>query len=315
MKKQQLAQQDSIVDEPESGEQESEFVANATDQTCSISEETSELEESYDSDEEEAEKELEETLQQQMNPSGEPSATASQADTKKVSKQSSVEYTMSEEVANAQLQWGDKLSVLGTGDNEAAQIVKLTNVSARHKRHIKARLEEERIKAKHERRRQEEKRQYWINQLNEYNKSIREYSEVYNDLYEYSRVSIENNLKPLKEYYFFNPHDFNPQDPSLMDKAIRFAERMQRKIEKFKENNTRDKNLARIFKEVKEQHSAIHKALREMKAGFQNIDSVPFENKKPKRQKNKHLKKIELGDKVIMIDAQTVENENNRAEK
>ena len=98
-----------------------------------------------------------------MNPSGEPSATASQADTKKVSKQSSVEYTMSEEVANAQLQWGDKLSVLGTGDNEAAQIVKLTNVSARHKRHIKARLEEERIKAKHERRRQEEKRQYWIN--------------------------------------------------------------------------------------------------------------------------------------------------------
>jgi hypothetical protein len=37
-----------------------------------------------------------------------------------------------------------------------------------------------------------------------------------------------------------------------MDKAIRFAERMQKKIEKFKENNVRDKNLARIFKEVKE---------------------------------------------------------------
>ena len=92
-----------------------------------------------------------------------------------------------------------------------------------------------------------------------------------------------------------------------MDKAIRFAERMQRKIEKFKENNTRDKNLERIFKEVKEQHSAIHKALREMKAGFANIDNMPDEAKKLKRTKNKHLKKIELGDKVIMIDAQTVE--------
>ena len=87
-----------------------------------------------------------------------------------------------------------------------------------------------------------------------------------------------------------------------MDKAIRFAERMQRKIEKFKENNTRDKNLERIFKEVKEQHSAIHKALREMKAGFSNIDNMP-EVKKLKRTKNKHLKKIELGDKVIMIDS------------
>ena len=101
-----------------------------------------------------------------------------------------------------------------------------------------------------EKKRTEKKRQYWINQLSEHNKSKREYSEVYNDLYEYSRVSIENNLKPLKEYYFFNPHDFNPQDPSLMDKAIRFAERMAKKIEKFKENNDRDKNIERIFKEV-----------------------------------------------------------------
>jgi len=54
----------------------------------------------------------------------------------------------------------------------------------------------------------------------------------------------------LKEYYFFNPHDFNPRDPELMDKALRFAERMAKKVEKFKENNERDKELKRIFKEV-----------------------------------------------------------------
>ena len=35
-----------------------------------------------------------------------------------------------------------------------------------------------------------------------------------------------------------------------MDKAVRFAERMAKKVEKFKENNDRDKNLKRIFKEA-----------------------------------------------------------------
>jgi hypothetical protein len=32
-------------------------------------------------------------------------------------------------------------------------------------------------------------------------------------LYEYGRVSIENSLKPLKEYYFNNPNDFDSKDP------------------------------------------------------------------------------------------------------
>ena len=73
---------------------------------------------------------------------------------------------------------------------------------------------------------------------------------MYNDLYEYSRISIENSLKPLKEYYFFNPQDFSPHDAELMDKSLRYAERMQAKVKKFKENNDRDKNLERIFKEV-----------------------------------------------------------------
>ena len=94
-----------------------------------------------------------------------------------------------------------------------------------------------------------------------------------------------------------------------MDKAIRFAERMQKKIEKFKENNARDKNLSRIFKEVKEQHAAIHRSLREMKAGLTTLDNIQGEpqGKKLKRNKNKHMKKNELGDKVIMIDTKTIE--------
>lgn len=68
---------------------------------------------------------------------------------------------MPEEIVNAQLNWGNKLSVIGTGDPNGlstAQIAKLTNVSAKNKRHIKAKIEEERIRVKNERRRQEEKR-------------------------------------------------------------------------------------------------------------------------------------------------------------
>jgi hypothetical protein len=45
-----------------------------------------------------------------------------------------------------------------------------------------------------------------------------------------------------------------------MDKSLRYAERMQKKVAKFKENNERDKNLARIFKEVEEQNKSIHLA-------------------------------------------------------
>lgn len=52
-----------------------------------------------------------------------------------------------------------------------------------------------------------------------------------------------------------------------------------------------------------------------MKAGLINMDKIPVEGKKIKRNKNKNLKMIELGDKTIYIDSKTVENENNRAEK
>lgn len=47
----------------------------------------------------------------------------------------------------------------------------------------------------------------------------REFADVYDELYDYSRVTIENSLRPLKEFYYNNPHEFNAQDADLMDKA------------------------------------------------------------------------------------------------
>ena len=96
------------------------------------------------------------------------------------------------------------------------------------------------------------KKEYWENQLSEYKQSMREYSRVYDDLYDYSRISIENGLKPLKEYYFNNPQHFNIRDPYLMEKAIQFAENVKAKMDKYKENNEREKMLKKIFKEVEE---------------------------------------------------------------
>ena len=96
------------------------------------------------------------------------------------------------------------------------------------------------------------KKEYWDTQLSEYKQSMREYSRVYDDLYDYSRISIENGLKPLKEYYFNNPQHFNIRDPYLMEKAVQCAENVKAKMDKFKENSERDKMLRKIFKEVAE---------------------------------------------------------------
>ena len=62
---------------------------------------------------------------------------------------------------------------------------------------------------------------YWKNQLCEHKAIGREYTEVYGDLYDYGKIQVENSLKPLKEYYFTNPHAFDIRDPNLMDKALR----------------------------------------------------------------------------------------------
>jgi len=49
-----------------------------------------------------------------------------------------------------------------------------------------------------------------------------------------------------------------------MERAVKFAERIQEKLEKYKENNERDKKLSKIFKEVEAQKRNIHKAQRDM---------------------------------------------------
>ena len=79
---------------------------------------------------------------------------------------------------------------------------------------------------------------------------FRDYSDVYDELYDYSRVNIENTLRPLKEYYFNNPQNFNPKDHTLMEKALKFAEKMRNKEEKYREVNERERVLKKIFKEV-----------------------------------------------------------------
>lgn len=58
---------------------------------------------------------------------------------------------------------------------------------------------------------------------------IRDLIRVYDDLYDYCRVSVENNLKPMENYYYVYPQEFNTYDPHLMDKAIRYKERVDAK--------------------------------------------------------------------------------------
>jgi len=63
-------------------------------------------------------------------------------------------------------------------------------------------IEGERIKLLKEKRRLDAKRDYWRTMLCFDNMQVRDLVQVYEDLYDYSRVSIENGLKPLKEYYY-----------------------------------------------------------------------------------------------------------------
>ena len=48
----------------------------------------------------------------------------------------------------------------------------------------------------------EAKHKYWYEMLAIENIQMRDLIQVYDELYEYSKVSIENGLKPLKEYYY-----------------------------------------------------------------------------------------------------------------
>ena len=63
-------------------------------------------------------------------------------------------------------------------------------------------IELERIKLVMEKRRLDAKREYWRTMLCFHNMQTRDLIQVYEDLYDYSRVTVENGLKPLKEYYY-----------------------------------------------------------------------------------------------------------------
>ena len=72
-------------------------------------------------------------------------------------------------------------------------------------RNMNKMMELERQKLLKEKRRRDEKDRYWKQMLHQERSQNRDLVQVYEDLYEYSRISTENELKALKEYYYANP--------------------------------------------------------------------------------------------------------------
>ena len=106
---------------------------------------------------------------------------------------------------------------------------KFSNVTYKDKRRVLKAIQKKRDKIMRKRQEQEELRDYWLTQLNKDRQVNREYADVYDELYDYARVTIENSLRPLKEYYFNNPQDFDPKDANLLDKAFKFTEKLKDK--------------------------------------------------------------------------------------
>lgn len=72
-------------------------------------------------------------------------------------------------------------------------------------RNMNKMMELERQKLLKEKRRRDEKDRYWKQMLHQEPRQKRDLVQTYEDLYEYSRISTENELKSLKEYYYANP--------------------------------------------------------------------------------------------------------------
>ena len=66
-------------------------------------------------------------------------------------------------------------------------------------------LQLEKSKLITEKRRLDDKLEYWRHMLCFDQMQLRDLIKVYDDLYDYSRVSVENGLSPLKDYYYHNP--------------------------------------------------------------------------------------------------------------
>lgn len=130
--------------------------------------------------------------------------------------------------------------ILGIGSNMPN---KLLTTKFKTKQSVREFIQDERQKIMQTRREKIERTKYLENQLSLNNELRRNYSDVYSELYDYSQIMIENSLKPLKEYYYNNPQDFDINDPTLMDKAYLYAEKVKRKADKFKLINEHDKQL------------------------------------------------------------------------
>ena len=106
----------------------------------------------------------------------------------------------------------------------------------------------------------------------------REYLQVYDDVYAYNISTTENQLKPIKEYYFTNPHAFDVNDPELMDKAIRYQIRSLELARKFHQSKDHNEELRRIFKQIEDQKHNISKeilhGIQKGTKGMKDLDSL-----------------------------------------
>lgn len=65
--------------------------------------------------------------------------------------------------------------------------------------------------------REKNRAEYLENILSDYNKIVRQFQEIYEKLYEHSKIKIENALRPIKEWYFQDPEKFDIYDPNLVE--------------------------------------------------------------------------------------------------
>ena len=116
----------------------------------------------------------------------------------------------------------------------------------------------------------------------------REYTAAYEGLYDYGKIQMENNLKPLKEYYYANPLKFDLYDPHLMHKAKNVVEAKAEQNEKFAVSFEHDQVLKKVFKEVEAQKREIQKS----KLDVNQVKASTFDRSlhKKERLKNERVK-------------------------
>ena len=89
----------------------------------------------------------------------------------------------------------------------------------------------------------------------------REYNQIYEDIYAYNISTTENHLKPIKEYYYTNPHAFDVKDPEIMDKSIKHHDKSLQLAKKFHYSKDHTMELKKIFKQIEDQKHNISKEI------------------------------------------------------